>query len=308
MTCPRIAGRSRESWNTVSTPGTLAVVAACFVLWALVSARLERVNVSAPIAFVVLGLVVAHEPLSLLDVHLTSSTLRSVAEITLALVLFSDASRVNVRELRADVAVPVRLLGIGLPLTIAAGTACAAVLFGGVDIWVAAVIGAIVAPTDAALGASIMQDERVPAACAARAERRERAERRHRHTVRQPLHRRRRGRRGRPRPRSRRRGGRSRHRCRRRPRRSDCSARHRCERPADGAGAHQRSVRLRYSASLSLAYAVAIEAGGNGFVGAFIGGLAFGSMHLRATTTSPASPTRPASCSRCSSGSCSAPR
>jgi sodium/hydrogen antiporter len=77
-------------------------------------------------------------------------------------VLFSDASRVNVRALQAAVALPLRLLGIGLPLTIAAGAACAAALFGGVDLWVAALIGAIVAPTDAALGASIMQDERVP--------------------------------------------------------------------------------------------------------------------------------------------------
>jgi NhaP-type Na+/H+ or K+/H+ antiporter len=143
--------------------GALAVVAGCFVLWGLVSGRLERLNVGAPIAFVVLGLVVAHEPLSLLDAQVHSSTLRSIAEITLALVLFSDASRVNVRALRADVALPVRLLGIGLPLTIAAGAACAAALFGGVDLWVAALIGAIVAPTDAALGASIMEDERVPA-------------------------------------------------------------------------------------------------------------------------------------------------
>jgi sodium/hydrogen antiporter len=143
--------------------GALAVVAGCFILWGLVSARLERLNVSAPIAFVVLGLMVAHEPLSLLDVHVHSSTLRSIAEITLALVLFSDASRVNVRALRADVALPVRLLGIGLPLTIVAGAVCAVALFGGINLWVAALIGAIVAPTDAALGASIMQDERVPA-------------------------------------------------------------------------------------------------------------------------------------------------
>jgi NhaP-type Na+/H+ or K+/H+ antiporter len=143
--------------------GALAVVAACFVLWGLVSGRLERLNVSAPIAFVVLGVLVAHEPLSLLDANVHSSTLRSIAEITLALVLFSDASRVNVNALRADVGLPIRLLGIGLPLTIAAGAACAAALFGGVDLWVAALIGAIVAPTDAALGASIMQDERVPA-------------------------------------------------------------------------------------------------------------------------------------------------
>jgi len=143
--------------------GVLAVVAACFVLWGMISARSERLNVSAPIAFVVLGLLVAHQPLSLLDAQVHSSTLRSIAEITLALVLFSDASRVNLRALRADVAVPVRLLGVGLPLTIAAGAACAAALFVGIDIWVAALIGAIVAPTDAALGASIMQDERVPA-------------------------------------------------------------------------------------------------------------------------------------------------
>jgi NhaP-type Na+/H+ or K+/H+ antiporter len=144
-------------------PGALAVVAGCFVLWGVVSARLERLNVSAPIAFVTLGLVVAHKPLSLLDAQVHSSTVRGVAEITLALLLFSDASRVNVRALRVDIALPVRLLGIGLPLTIAAGAACAAALFGGIDLWVAALIGAIVAPTDAALGASIMQDTRVPA-------------------------------------------------------------------------------------------------------------------------------------------------
>jgi NhaP-type Na+/H+ or K+/H+ antiporter len=143
--------------------GALAVVAAGFVLWGLVSARLERMNISAPIAFVVFGVVVAHAPLSLVAVPLASTTVRSIAEVTLALVLFSDASRVNVRALRADIAVPARLLGIGLPLTVAAGAAGAAALFGGIDLWVAALIGAIVAPTDAALGASIMEDRRVPA-------------------------------------------------------------------------------------------------------------------------------------------------
>ncbi len=141
----------------------LAVVAGCFVLWGLFSARLEQLNISAPIAFLVLGLAVAHEPLALLEVHLSTATLRSTAEITLALVLFGDASRVNVRALRADLAVPTRLLAIGLPLTILFGGGCAALLFGKAGLWVAALIGAIVAPTDAALGASIMQDERVPA-------------------------------------------------------------------------------------------------------------------------------------------------
>ncbi len=142
---------------------TLAVVSACVVVWGLVSARLERWAISPPIAFVILGLVVTHGPTEIVHFNLHSSTIRSLAELTLALVLFADASRVNVRRLRASAALPARLLGIGLPLTIAAGALTAALLFGGAGLWVAAAIGAIVAPTDAALGASIMADERVPA-------------------------------------------------------------------------------------------------------------------------------------------------
>jgi NhaP-type Na+/H+ or K+/H+ antiporter len=140
----------------------LAVVAACVVVWALISARLERWNISAPIAFVVLGLATTHGPTALVRLNLHSSTIRFIAEVTLALVLFADASRVNARRMRSDLGIAVRLLGIGLPLTIGAGTAVAAGLFHGAGLWIAAVIGAIVAPTDAALGAAVMSDERVP--------------------------------------------------------------------------------------------------------------------------------------------------
>jgi len=140
----------------------LAVVAASFIVWGLFSDRLERWNVSAPIASVVLGLMATHGPINLVHFELTSSTIRSLAEVTLALVLFTDASRVNARTLRTDVGLPTRLLAIGLPLTIGAGAAVAYGLFAGSGIWVAATIGAIVAPTDAALGASVMEDARVP--------------------------------------------------------------------------------------------------------------------------------------------------
>jgi sodium/hydrogen antiporter len=141
---------------------TVSVVAASIVLWGLVSARLTRWDISAPIVFVVLGLVTAHGPVTLVHLNLRSSTIREIAEITLVVVLFSDACRVNVRAMRADFALPVRLLGIGLPLTIGAGVGIAFGLFSGAGIWAVAALGAIVAPTDAALGASIMEDERVP--------------------------------------------------------------------------------------------------------------------------------------------------
>jgi sodium/hydrogen antiporter len=141
---------------------TISVVSACVVVWGLLSARLEHWDITGPIAFVVLGLVVTHGPLAIVHVNLHSSSIRAVAEITLAIVLFADACRVNARALRSDAAIPLRLLGIALPLTIGAGTGIAFGLFSSSGIWLAATIGAIVAPTDAALGASMISDDRVP--------------------------------------------------------------------------------------------------------------------------------------------------
>ena len=86
-----------------------------------------------------------------------------LAEATLALVLFSDASRINLRELRRGANVPVRLLGIGLPLTILLGALAAAATFGQLSIEEAVIIGVVLAPTDAALGQAVVTNKRVPA-------------------------------------------------------------------------------------------------------------------------------------------------
>lgn len=141
---------------------TVAVFAVGVVLWGVLSARLVRWGVGAPIAFVVLGVVTAHGPLVLVHVQLRSSTIRGVVEATLAVILFSDASRVNVRAMRGGFALPLRLLVIGLPLTIGAGIGAALALFPGTGFWVVAALGAILAPTDAALGAAVMEDTSVP--------------------------------------------------------------------------------------------------------------------------------------------------
>ncbi len=140
----------------------LVVVSACVVLWALVSGLVVRWSISAPLAFVALGLAVTHGPVRLVSINPHSSTILSLAEVTLALVLFTDASRVNIHQLRKDIGLPVRLLAVGLPLTIGFGTAAAFGVLPGIGIWVAATVGAIVAPTDAALGATIMEDPRIP--------------------------------------------------------------------------------------------------------------------------------------------------
>lgn len=142
--------------------GVAFVFAVGLVLWGLGSARLTRWNVTAPLAFVVWG-VLAVGVLGISDVTAGSHVVREIAEFALALVLFSDAARVNVHSLRRDAGVPARLLGIGLPLTIGLGIAAALLCFTDVDPWVAAVIGAALAPTDAALGSVVVEDARVPA-------------------------------------------------------------------------------------------------------------------------------------------------
>ena len=142
---------------------SVTIVALCIVGWALVSRRFTRADITGPMVFVALGLILAHEPIAIIDVGVHAESVRLIAEITLAIALFSDASRVNLRALRRDAALPSRLLLIGLPLTIALGAVGAALLFSGSSLWVAALIAAAVAPTDAALGAAVVQDERVPA-------------------------------------------------------------------------------------------------------------------------------------------------
>ena len=140
----------------------LAIAAASILAWSLLSARLERWRISAAMLFVALGLVLSHGPLQVVEVHLHSHTIEAAAELALGMVLFTDASRVNLTRLRSDAGIPSRLLFIGLPLAIVFGMLAALAAFRGVGGWIALLLAVIVAPTDAALGAPVIEDTRVP--------------------------------------------------------------------------------------------------------------------------------------------------
>jgi NhaP-type Na+/H+ or K+/H+ antiporter len=144
------------------TVADLAIVAALIFGWGTLSARLERFDVTAPIIFVLAGLLLTHGPLAVLAVAPSNALIKELAEFTLALVLFSDASRVGLHELRVDAGLYARLLGVALPLTIGLGTLLALALISG-NIWLALLVGAALAPTDAALGAGMMANPVVPA-------------------------------------------------------------------------------------------------------------------------------------------------
>nr|BFE74756.1 cation:proton antiporter [Actinoplanes digitatis] len=139
----------------------VAVVMLVVFAWGLFSARLSRADLSAPIVFVTVGLLLSYG-LQLGEADESREIVKVLAEVTLVWVLFADASRVGIRKLRADAGLYTRLLGVGLPLTIAAGALLAAWLFDGLGFWLALLVGAALAPTDAALGAAVMSDPTVP--------------------------------------------------------------------------------------------------------------------------------------------------
>jgi sodium/hydrogen antiporter len=140
----------------------LAIVALTLLGVGAVSGRLSGTPVTPAILFVVVGLLVGPEVLGEIDLESSSGTVRALAEATLALVLFCDASRIDLGQLRREVGVPVRLLGIGLPLTIALGAVAAAVIFDRLSVEEAVILAIVLAPTDAALGQAVVTEPRVP--------------------------------------------------------------------------------------------------------------------------------------------------
>jgi sodium/hydrogen antiporter len=140
----------------------LALVAFLVAAYALIAARLERLSISSAFAFVVIGVLLSADFFGILPLEPEAESVKLVAEITLALVLFGDASSVDFQGLRRDAGPVVRLLVPGLLLTIVAGTVLALGLFPGITLGLALLIGAALAPTDAALGQPVITDERVP--------------------------------------------------------------------------------------------------------------------------------------------------
>ncbi len=140
------------------------IVVLCVALvWVLASRKLSHRSVTAPIVLSVAGLVLTAGAHPVLTVDVDASSTRFVVEITLALVLFADASTVGFGWFRTSWRWPAQLLLIGLPLTIAAGFLAGWALLPGLGLAATGVVAAALAPTDAALGASVLEDHRIPA-------------------------------------------------------------------------------------------------------------------------------------------------
>lgn len=140
----------------------LATIAVLLIAFAALSRRLELVNVTAAMFFTTAGLLAGPSVTGLFDLPVGSHEVKLLAEVTLTLVLFADASRISLPALRGELAVPLRLLGVGLPLTIAAGALAGVAVVPGLSLAESLVLAVMLACTDAALGQAVVTDERVP--------------------------------------------------------------------------------------------------------------------------------------------------
>jgi len=140
----------------------LVAIALLVLAYAAFSRRLLQSVITAAMVFVAGGIVASTEVLGWLDPTIGSESVRWVAEATLTVVLFSDASRIDIAALRREYVVPLRLLAIGLPLTIAAGALAGVVVFGQLAFIEAVLLAIVLAPTDAALGQAVVTDPRIP--------------------------------------------------------------------------------------------------------------------------------------------------
>jgi NhaP-type Na+/H+ or K+/H+ antiporter len=138
----------------------ICVFALLVILFVSQSARFSRAYLTGPIIFLVAGGVVGR---TLVDAEAEGAAIRTLAEVTLVLVLFHDAAELQPRELSADFAFTGRLLLVGLPLTIGGGFLLAHALFPEVGVWLALLLAAALAPTDAGLGAATVLNPVVPA-------------------------------------------------------------------------------------------------------------------------------------------------
>jgi NhaP-type Na+/H+ or K+/H+ antiporter len=141
---------------------SLTIITGGFFLYALISGRFQGTIVTAPLAFVIFGLILGSDGLNVANINVGHSAIQIIAEFTLILVLFTDAARIDLNRVRQDHNLPVRMLTVGLPLAIVAGAFIASQLFPDFSIWEVALLAALLAPTDAALGQSVVSEKSVP--------------------------------------------------------------------------------------------------------------------------------------------------
>ncbi|TYK64348.1 cation:proton antiporter [Colwellia echini] len=140
----------------------ILTVALLVLFYGYISKALTSINVSGPMLFAGVGLLLSPLGLNFSDVDIDAEFITVVVEIALVLVLFSDAALLDLKLLRQSWQVPTRLLLVGLPLTIIFGTVTAQFIFPEEPAIYMLLLALLLTPTDAALGKAVVTDPKVP--------------------------------------------------------------------------------------------------------------------------------------------------
>jgi NhaP-type Na+/H+ or K+/H+ antiporter len=138
------------------------IIATLILGYGLFSKLAEKSIITPPMVFVFVGILASFFTFDSSKIGLHAPLVKIIAELTLILVLFLDASTINLKELIRDRKLPIRLLLVGLPITMLAGILVAIPLFPGMNLWILAMMALILSPTDAALGLAVVTSKFVP--------------------------------------------------------------------------------------------------------------------------------------------------
>ena len=141
---------------------TIGLFCAGLLVYALFSRLLDRASITAQILMLAIGVGLGVAVRGTSETIVDTELLRVAGELALILALVVDAARINIGALRKTAGIPIRLLVIGLPLTILAGTIVAMLLLPGITVIEAVIVATLLAPTDAALGAMVVNSPIVP--------------------------------------------------------------------------------------------------------------------------------------------------
>ncbi len=138
----------------------LLFAAAFAMAYSMVAKRLSTTILTAPMLFLGFGYLLAQT--GWMPSHGADEALHLVAEVTLIILLFLDAAQTDLKALRSRHIWPFRMLLLGLPLAVIIGSAWALLFLPGWPLAAIVLVAAIMAPTDAALGQSVVTNPLVP--------------------------------------------------------------------------------------------------------------------------------------------------
>jgi len=144
-------------------PAIILILGAVLIfVYGLTSRLADRSPITAPMVFVAIGILASPLGTGILSVKIDAGVVQIIASVTLVLVLFVDASTISVPSLIRERRLPMRLLLIGLPLTMLFGSIAGFLIFRDMGLWVVLLMAFILSPTDAALGQAVVTNPAIP--------------------------------------------------------------------------------------------------------------------------------------------------